>query len=478
MRGYLAYRTDKEFQEIVHHATEFQSLIDKLITFKSILSPKQKEALNHIKELREKFASHVGELFSIHASEKWQQDAYIIKTEISPLLQHTQSLLKELETIETNKINNAVSNLSLQIITTIIASIISIIIILFLSKFIVAVLIKSIVTPLKKAVKATGKIASGDLTVQIDEISDDEFGELLSSLNTMASNLSELILQVQQSGIQVASSSTQISATAKQQEATMVQQSTTATEINDNSKAITTTVHNLVNIMNEVIDATEKTGNETEDSQIALMSLENAMNKMKEVTSDISSKLSVLSEKAQNITGVITTITKVADQTNLLSLNAAIEAEKAGEYGVGFSVVATEIRRLADQTAVATWDIEKMVKDIQNAVSSGVMGVEKFSEEMRNGVNAAQNVNIKLSSVITQIQDLLPNFDVVFKGIQNQAQGAQQISDSISMLSEGTQQTTESLRQSNSAIHQLNNSADKLQKGVSKFQIKKREKYE
>ena len=79
----------------------------------------------------------------------------------------------------------------------------------------------------------------------------------------------------------------------------------------------------------------------------------------------------------------MTTITKVADQTNLLSLNAAIEAEKAGEHGRGFAVVATEIRRLADQTAIASYDIEQLVKEMQSAVSAGVMGMDKFSEEVR-----------------------------------------------------------------------------------------------
>jgi len=120
----------------------------------------------------------------------------------------------------------------------------------------------------------------------------------------------------------------------------------------------------------------------------------------------------------------VTTITKVADQTNLLSLNAAIEAEKAGEYGRGFAVVATEIRRLADQTAVATYDIEQMVKEMQSAVSAGGMGMDKFSEEVRRGVNEVQQVSHQLTQIIQQVQALMPRFESVNEGMQAQATGA------------------------------------------------------
>ncbi len=119
-----------------------------------------------------------------------------------------------------------------------------------------------------------------------------------------------------------------------------------------------------------------------------------------------------MNEKTGNINSVVTTITKVADQTNLLSLNAAIEAEKAGEYGLGFGVVAMEIRRLADQTAVATYDIEKMVKEMQSAVSAGVMGMDKFSEEVRRGVEEVRQVSAQLAQIIHQVQALTPRFQI------------------------------------------------------------------
>ena len=168
---------------------------------------------------------------------------------------------------------------------------------------------------------------------------------------------------------------------------------------------------------------------------------------------------------------MVTTITKVADQTNLLSLNAAIEAEKAGDYGRGFSVVAVEIRRLADQTAVATSDIEQTVKEMQSAAAAGVMGMDKFSEEVRRGVEVVHQVGEELSQIVQHVQTLTPSFENASEGMQSQSLGAQQISDSLAQLSDAAKQTVESLRQSNQAIDQLNEASRRLQSWVSKFAL-------
>jgi methyl-accepting chemotaxis protein WspA len=199
--------------------------------------------------------------------------------------------------------------------------------------------------------------------------------------------------------------------------------------------------------------------------------MEGTMKQITDASGSINARLAVLSEKAGNINAVVTTITKVADQTNLLSLNAAIEAEKAGEYGRGFAVVATEIRRLADQTAAATSDIEQMVKEMQSAVAAGVMGMDKFSEEVRRGGEVVGQVSAQLTEIIGKVQTLTPNFETVNEGMQSQSLGAQQISEALAQLGEAAQQTVDSLKQSNAAIEQLTEVTAGLQSGVSRFKV-------
>ena len=314
--------------------------------------------------------------------------------------------------------------------------------------------------------------AEGDLTGQIMVYRDqDIISELAAGIQQMLDSINSLVARIQQSGVQVTSSATEIAATAKQQEATVTEQAATTNEIKATVTEITATSKELVNTMSEVTEVAWKTSENANAGRSSLQRMESTMHQMKDATDSIGSKLAVLSEKAGNINTVVTTINRVADQTNLLSLNAAIEAEKAGEYGVGFAVVATEIRRLADQTAVATWDIEQMVKEMQSAVSAGVMGMEKFSEEVRRGVDDVRQVGSQLANVIEQVETLIPRFEEVNEGMISQSQGGNQIRDAIVQLSESAQQTADSLRQSNGAIMQLNEAAQRLQEGASHFRV-------
>ncbi len=314
--------------------------------------------------------------------------------------------------------------------------------------------------------------AKGDLTGEVEVSGHDSIDRLGEGISNMIQNLNVLVKQVQESGITVTSSATEIAATAKEQEATVTEQAASTNEIMATVTEISATTKDLVKTMEEVSSVSDSAADSASEGHDALTSMESTMKQMDDATVSISSKLAILNDKASNINNVVITINKVADQTNLLSLNAAIEAEKAGEYGRGFAVVATEIRRLADQTAVATWDIEQMVKEMQSAVSAGVMGMDKFSEEVNRGVEEVREVGGRLAHIIEQVQTLTPRFDAVSHGMQTQSNAASQISDSMSQLNDTAHHTVDSLHQSNQTIQQLKSAAKQLQDSVSRFKIR------
>ncbi len=329
----------------------------------------------------------------------------------------------------------------------------------------------AVTIPLNHLVAAIELMRNGDFTKRLHLARQDEFGLLADGLNRLADDLSALVGQVQRSGIQVNVTATQIAAAAKEQQSTTTEIAATTAQIGATSQQISATSKELDQTMSEVGQVAAAAAELASSGQHGLSRMEETLQRLITAASGITSKLAILNDKTTNINTVVTTITKVADQTNLLSLNAAIEAEKAGEYGLGFAVVAMEIRRLADQTAVATYDIEKIVKEMHSAVSAGVMGMDKYAEEVRHGVEEIRQVSRLLAQIIQHVQTLTPRFATVSEGMHTQASGAQQISETLLQLSDAAQQTAESLRHSTAAIADLNTAARGLQTGVARFKL-------
>ncbi|WP_433738919.1 methyl-accepting chemotaxis protein [Pseudomonas putida] len=332
-------------------------------------------------------------------------------------------------------------------------------------------LMRAIMAPMNRIVQILEVMRTGDLSGRLNLERKDEFGAVETGFNDMMAELTSLVSQAQRSSVQVTTSVTEIAATSKQQQATATETAATTTEIGATSREIAATSRDLVRTMTEVSTAADQASVAAGSGQQGLARMEETMHSVMGAADLVNAKLAILNEKAGNINQVVVTIVKVADQTNLLSLNAAIEAEKAGEYGRGFAVVATEVRRLADQTAVATYDIEQMVREIQSAVSAGVMGMDKFSEEVRRGMSEVQQVGEQLSQIIHQVQALAPRVLMVNEGMQAQATGAEQINHALVQLGDASSQTVESLRQASFAIDELSQVAVGLRSGVSRFKV-------
>ena len=330
---------------------------------------------------------------------------------------------------------------------------------------------RSILRPIQATLAAMKTLGNGDLSSKLNLGRRDEFALIEQGFNGMVASLRELVVQAQRSSVQLTTSITEVAATTKQQQAAVTETAATTSEIGATSRQIAATSRELVRTMGDVSGRSEQTATLAGSGHRGVVRMSEVMQELTSASELVNAKLALLNEKAGGINQVVTTIVKVADQTNLLSLNAAIEAEKAGEYGRGFGVVATEVRRLADQTAIATYDIEQMVREIQSAVSAGVMGMEKFSEEMRRGNAEMTQVGDQLSQIIHEVQTLAPQMQLVSEGMQTQSGGAEQIEQALSQLTEASGQTVESLHQAGMAIDNMSDVANNLRNGVSRFKV-------
>jgi methyl-accepting chemotaxis protein WspA len=330
---------------------------------------------------------------------------------------------------------------------------------------------RTISNPIRTAVDVAKQVAGGDLRAEVTATSDDETGALLSAIQTMTGDLRGLIGRIQRSSVALISTATAIQATATEQQQVITDYGASTSQAVAAVKQISVTSQELLRTMTEVNDMAAHTGSMATEGRGSLTDMDGTMRQLAASTSSFGAKLAVISERAANINLAVTTITKVADQTNLLSINAAIEAEKAGEYGLGFLVVAREIRRLADQTAVASLDIERMVKEMQNSVSSGVMEMDKFAEQVRAGVHEIGDVSTKLGDIIGAVQGISGRFGQVTEGMRAQSQGAEQIREAMIRLAEGASRTASSLDDFNKATVHLREAVGDLKEEVSRFTV-------
>jgi methyl-accepting chemotaxis protein WspA len=320
------------------------------------------------------------------------------------------------------------------------------------------------------AVGATARtVADGDVCDCIVVESTDETGQLQEAIRDMVSGLAGLITQVKRSSIRLMSAAREIAAGIRQQETAIEEFGNATGEIATASTQISGSSSGLLKTMGGLSNIAAETAALAGEGRKGLAGMASTVSRLDGSTRGVSERLATISEKAGNINVVVTTIVKVADQTNLLSLNAAVEAKKAGERGRGFTVVAQEIRRLADQTAEATLDIESMVGEMQTAVSSGVMEMDKFTEEARVASSEVERAGAKLEKIIGQVQELTESFRLVTEGMDSQAEGARQIRDALVTLSEGANRSSESLKSYRNVGENLSQSVEGLRQEIARF---------
>lgn len=324
----------------------------------------------------------------------------------------------------------------------------------------------------RRAAAVADTIASGDLSAKI-VVHDggDETESLLRSLNSMATSLQAIVKGVKQATVNINSTATQLAATAREQDGSAQSLGASTTQIAAAVKEISSTTTDLSRLMEKVDKSATATADLARDGKHSLGGMSATMRSLDEGTHSIAGRLSTISEKASSINTIVTTITKVADQTNLLSVNAAIEAEKAGEHGVGFLVVAREIRRLADQTASATLDIEQTVRHMQGAVSAGVMEMDRFSEQVRRGVDETARIGGQLGEIIEQVETGTNDFRSVSEGMKAQTEGAKQIADAMGQLTTGAREAVTAAQETCRAAGALQEAITTLRSGVATFRI-------
>lgn len=353
--------------------------------------------------------------------------------------------------------------------------VVALILILMLMVVIAIVLTRSIVSPLSEAVIVADRVSSGDLTQNIHVTGSDEPAHLLIALKRMQDSLHETIEKISESSNMLASASEELHAVTEDTNRGLNQQSAeidqAATAVNQMTAAVEEVARNAVNTADDSKAADKSTYQGREKVSQALESI----NRLVGNVSDTSEEVKLLAQNANEISQVLVVIRSIAEQTNLLALNAAIEAARAGEAGRGFAVVADEVRALAYRTQQSTGEIEKMIEGIQSGTDRAVDAMNESQERANGTLQVAREANDALDVIGEAIASINQKNLVIASASEEQAQVAREVDKNLVNIRDLSMQTSAGANQTNASSQELSRLAVDLHAMVSKFRLRMRQ---
>ncbi|ROM94329.1 methyl-accepting chemotaxis protein [Pseudomonas brassicacearum] len=332
-------------------------------------------------------------------------------------------------------------------------------------------LTRSIVTPLNRAVAAAESIAGGNLTKPIVIDGNDEPARLLGALSTMQANLRKTIEQIAGSANQLGAAAEELSAVTEEASRGLQQQNNeieqAATAVNEMTAAVEEVARNAVST-SEASNQSTQAAREGRDRVVETV---NAIQTMTHDVQSTSLMIEGLATQGRDIGKVLDVIRAIAEQTNLLALNAAIEAARAGEAGRGFAVVADEVRALAHRTAQSTQEIEKMVAGIQNGTGEAVDSMQQSNQRTHTTLELARAAGVALEQITQSIHQINERNLVIASASEEQAQVSREVDRNLVNIRDLATQSAAGANQTSAASHELSRLAVDLNAMVARFVI-------
>ena len=342
--------------------------------------------------------------------------------------------------------------------------------------FIVAITIGLLITrlitqPLAQAVQSAQRVAQGNLTQAIITDRKDEAGQLLMALSDMQGGLKSTLLEISNASDQLASAAEELSAVTDESTRSLTRQ-------NDEIQQAATAVNQMTAAVDEVarnaVSTSEASGQATAEADDGRLQVDQAVSGMSSMVSEINDSTQAvvdLAAQVREIAKVVDVIRGIADQTNLLALNAAIEAARAGEQGRGFAVVADEVRALAHRTQTSTVDIENMIGTVQLGADGAVAAMNKSLTWANNTQTMAQNAGEALQRITHSVAKINERNLVIASASEEQAQVAREVDRNLLNIQDLSTQTAAGAHQTNASSQELSRLATSFNTLVAKFQL-------
>ena len=332
-------------------------------------------------------------------------------------------------------------------------------------------LVRSVTHPIRRMVAVANRVASNDLTVQVESDRGDEFGQLQAAFATMVTNLRELIRQIGEGATNIASSSEELATVTQRTSEGVKQQSDGTDQVATAMNEMVATVAEVAKSAEAAFEAARRADEKATEGEEAVNETVTSVSKLNSQSNDVMEQLRSLQKDTDNIGSILEVIKSVADQTNLLALNAAIEAARAGEHGRGFSVVADEVRSLAQRTQDSTTEIETLISSLVTSAESSVSKMESGTALSEETLQTARRAGTTIREMAEAVEEIRQHNSQIATAAEQQTSVAEEINQNVTGIRDIADQSATSTEQVSASSEELARLAEGLSSQVNRFRL-------
>lgn len=472
-RAFISFRGPSNMSNARLYTEGFLEALDKIAAQEAILTFEQLDAVESIRTLAQEYIDIQDQLFKVHSGDQWRTDSYLIRTEIGPLVDAIKTDIDWLVNDQRTEVEASSRSLLTEVTAT--QGLVGTLLIIGL---IVSVggglLLAGLITrPMRAAVTAMEDISEGegDLTRRLEVQGKDEMAQLASAFNKFADKIQETIKQVSGATTQLASAAEEMSIITNETSDGVNRQRNETEQVATAMNEMTATVQEVVNNADSAAEAAGNADNQAVEGRSVVNNTIDSIDRLASEVEKAANVINNLEKDSEQIGTVLEVIQGIAEQTNLLALNAAIEAARAGEQGRGFAVVADEVRNLASRTQESTEEIKQMIDKLQAGARDAVRVMEEGRSQAGSSVEQAGQAGQSLQSITEAVNRITSMNQQIAEAARQQGQVAEEINQSIINITHVADSSSNSTEQLATASHDLARLSSELQTLVGRFKV-------